>query len=79
MYDTLTDAQFKQLYDKAVADRAAGYKVTKWDAGDTGFERELTLNLADPNTWAGLAAEFRLRWPDKVRRRRRTSAVGRFY
>jgi hypothetical protein len=80
MYDTLTNAEFLALYSQALQDRTAGAKITKWTAGDTTVEKAFTLNWSNPNAWAELAAEFRLRFPEKVRagRPRYTRSVARF-
>lgn len=73
MYDVLTEAEFKALYQQAVKDRAAGAKLTRWSAGDTSIEKTFTLNWQDgeggAKVWSQLAAEARLRWPNKGRKR----------
>ncbi len=72
MYGSLTDAQVRELHAAALEARLAGSRVTKWNAGETGAERMLTLDLSDPNTWASIDAEFRLRFGAKRKNFSRT-------
>lgn len=77
MFDTWTDAKFKLLYEACQAGILAGSRLIRWKAGDTEAEKELTVNLADPNVLAAVNAEFRQRFPSEVGRPRysRTRAV----
>ncbi|HWN95018.1 MAG TPA: hypothetical protein VNT99_08295 [Methylomirabilota bacterium] len=73
MYRSLSDAQVKDLHSSALAARLEGTRVFKWNSGDTGAENMLTLNLADPNTWAQIDAEYCMRFGGKRRSYRRTT------
>lgn len=76
MYDTLTDDEFRQLYNAVRAARLKGMRIVKAQAGNVSSERE-TINV--DQEWPALVAEFRLRFPDENRRVRNTRAVARFY
>ena len=75
MYRSLTDNQVKELHAACLAARLAGTRLVKWNAGDTGAERMLTLDLSDPNTWAAIDAEFCMRFAPKRVNYRRTRAA----
>ncbi len=72
MYRSLTDNQVKELHAAAVAARLEGVTITKWNAGDTGSELMLTLDLSNPNTWAQINAEYCQRFGGKRRSFSRT-------
>lgn len=69
MYASLTEVEFRAFHSAAKAAMSSGSKIVRWKAGDTEVEKSLTLNWANPNTWAGIDAEYCHRFPAEVRPR----------
>lgn len=70
MFSTWKDDKFKKLYEavqEAITSNA-GRAIVKWNAGDTGVEKEQVIPLT-PNYIAAVNAEYEVRWPGTGRRR----------
>jgi hypothetical protein len=77
VFDTWKNDKFKALYEAVQSGVLAGKTIVKWNAGDTGVEKEVQFALT-PENIAAVNAEYRLRFPSQVGRPRRRVAVAQF-
>ena len=71
-----TDAQVKELHASAIAARLTGVRLFKWNAGDTGAENIVTVDLSKTGVWESIDSEYCIRFGAK--RTVRRSSVTRF-